>query len=137
MITIIFEIIKYKAILILIVIEINLSKFLQFVLDHLPLSKSEKMLTAENQIFTIHRNQSVSLNSSISTYVDVHDIYESETNQQTTLTSNPERSLTKSKKKSNMREAIIAEIDQEKGEFKQLPDIVASSHLGNYTKTLI
>jgi hypothetical protein len=95
------------------------------------------MLIAENQIFTIHRDQSVSLNSSISTCVDVHDIYESETNQQTILTSNLERSLTKSKKKSNMREAIIAEIDQEKGEFKQLPDVVASSHLGNYSKTLI
>jgi len=96
------------------------------------------MLIAENQIFTIHGDQSVSLNSSISTCVDVHDIHQNETNQQTTLASNIERSLTKSKKKSNMREAIIAEIDQEieKGEFKQLSD-VASSHLGNYTKTLI
>ncbi|KMQ92764.1 serine threonine kinase 11-interacting protein [Lasius niger] len=40
-----------------------------------------------------------------------------------------EKNVTKNKKKPNMKEAIIDEIDQEKGEFKKLPDVVASSHL--------
>ncbi|XP_011346025.1 serine/threonine-protein kinase 11-interacting protein isoform X2 [Ooceraea biroi] len=101
----------------------------KFVLDHLPLSRSEKMLIAENQVFTIRTDRSASLTSSISTCVDMYDSRESEVDQQTALSNSLEKSITKSKKKSNVREAIIAEIDQEKEELKILPDVVASSHL--------
>lgn len=84
----------------------------------------------ENRVFTIRANQSISLTSSMSTCVDIYEFNENGSNR-ITLSDNLERSITRSKKKSNMREAIIDEIDQEKGEFKKLPDVVASSHLGN------
>lgn len=87
----------------------------------------------ENRVFTIRANQSISLTSSISTCVD--EFNENGSNQRITpLSENSEKSVMKSKKKPNMREAIIDELDQEKGEFKKLPDVVASSHLGNCTK---
>ncbi|XP_050461636.1 serine/threonine-protein kinase 11-interacting protein isoform X1 [Cataglyphis hispanica] len=100
----------------------------KFVLDRLPLSKSEKAFVTENRVFTIRVNQSISLTSSMSTCVD--EFNENGSNQRITpLSENSEKSITKSKKKPNMREAIIDELDQEKGEFKKLPDVVASSHL--------
>lgn len=72
----------------------------------------------------------------MSTCVD--EFNENGSNQRiTSLSENSEKSVTKNKKKPNMREAIIDEIDQEKGEFKKLPDVVASSHLGNCTKIYI
>ncbi|XP_025267843.1 serine/threonine-protein kinase 11-interacting protein isoform X2 [Camponotus floridanus] len=100
----------------------------KFVLDRLPLSKLEKTFVIENRVFTIRANQSISLTSSMSTCVDTYEFNENGSNR-ITLSDNLERSITRSKKKSNMREAIIDEIDQEKGEFKKLPDVVASSHL--------
>ncbi|KAL6424267.1 hypothetical protein ACFW04_009830 [Cataglyphis niger] len=100
----------------------------KFVLDRLPLSKSEKTFVTENRVFTIRANQSISLTSSISTCVD--EFNENGSNQRIIpLSENSEKSVIKSKKKPNMREAIIDELDQEKGEFKKLPDVVASSHL--------
>ncbi|XP_072763614.1 serine/threonine-protein kinase 11-interacting protein isoform X2 [Anoplolepis gracilipes] len=101
----------------------------KFVLDSLLLSKSEKAFVAENRVFAIHANQSISLTSSMSTCVDTYEFNESGSNQRITSSENSERSVLKSKKKPNMREAIIDEIDQEKGEFKKLPDVVASTHL--------
>ncbi|XP_011705409.1 PREDICTED: serine/threonine-protein kinase 11-interacting protein isoform X2 [Wasmannia auropunctata] len=106
----------------------------KFVLDHLPFSNSEKMLVAENRIFAIYNqstNQSTSLSSSISIYVDTHEFDQDRLNSSQTISlpENLEKSVTRSKKKPNVKEAIIDEIDQERGEFKKLPDVVASSHL--------
>ncbi|XP_028044894.1 serine/threonine-protein kinase 11-interacting protein isoform X2 [Monomorium pharaonis] len=102
----------------------------KFVLDHLPFSNSEKMLVAENRIFEISMNQSTSLTSSISVYSDTHEFDEDILNRQTiSLPENLEKSVMKGKKKSNVKEAVIDEIDQERGELKKLPDVVASSHL--------
>jgi len=104
---------------------------LQFVLDHLPLLNSEKMLIVENRIFAISTNQSTSLTSSISIYIDTHEFNQDRLNRRTiSLPENLERSVTKNRKRLNVKEAIIDEIDQERGEFKKLPDVVASSHLG-------
>jgi len=104
---------------------------LQFVLDHLPLLNSEKMLVAENRIFAISTNQSTSLTSSISIYIDTHEFDQDRLNRRTiSLPENLEKSVTRNKKRLNVKEAIIDEIDQERGEFKKLPDVVASSHLG-------
>lgn len=105
---------------------------LQFVLDNLLLSKSERAFVAENRIFTIHANHSASLISTISS--NTYEPSESGSDHQiTSLPENLEKSFTKSKKKPNLKEAVIAEIDQESEEFKQLPDVVASSHLGKCT----
>lgn len=90
------------------------------------------MLVAENRIFTICANQSASLSSTIST--NTYEPSESGSDHRiASLPENLEKSLTKSKKKPSLKEAIIAEVDQESEEFKQLPDVVASSHLGNCT----
>ncbi|KAL6262037.1 hypothetical protein P5V15_007129 [Pogonomyrmex californicus] len=103
----------------------------KFVLDHLLLSSSEKMLVAENRIFAIPTNQS--LTSSISTNVDLQEEFNKDRSNQTrrtiSLSENLEKSVTKNKRKPNVKEAIINEIDQGKEEFKKLPDVVASSHL--------
>lgn len=113
-----------------------MSKLSQFVLDHLPLSKLEKSLIAENRVFTIRANLSKSLNSSISTYMtDTSEFTEDASNLQSasceTLDDNSvPNSVPKSKKK--LKKVIIAEIDQDKEEFKKLPDVVASSHMSNY-----
>lgn len=116
----------------------SLSKLWQFVLDRLSLSKSEKSLVAENRVFTIHANQSISLTSSVSMCADTYEFNEDGSNHPvTSLSENSEKNVTKNKKKPNMKEAIIDEIDQEKGEFKKLPDVVASSHLGNCGKIYI
>ncbi|XP_039312896.1 serine/threonine-protein kinase 11-interacting protein isoform X2 [Solenopsis invicta] len=102
----------------------------KFVLDHLPFSNSEKTLVAENRIFEISMNQSTSLTSSMSIYADSHEIDEDVLNCRTiALPENLEKNVTRSKKKPNVKEAIINEIDQERGEFNKLPDVVASSHL--------
>ncbi|XP_011152969.1 serine/threonine-protein kinase 11-interacting protein isoform X2 [Harpegnathos saltator] len=100
----------------------------KFVLDHVLLSKSEKALVAENRVFTMCANQSVS-STSTSMFVNTYEPSESSSdNRVTSLAENLEKSLTKSKKKPSLKEAIIAEADQETEEFKQLPDVVASSH---------
>lgn len=103
---------------------------MQFVLDHLPLSNSEKALIAENRIFAISTNQS--LTSSISIVdVDTQEFDQDRLNCQIiSLPESLEKSVTRNKKRANVKEAIIDEIDQEIGEFKKLPDVVASSHLG-------
>lgn len=107
-------------------------EFLQFVLDHLLLSKSEKMLIAENRVSAICTNQSVSLTNAIS--VNTYEPSESGSDHRiASLPESLEKSLTKNKKKPSLKEAIIGEVDQESEEFKQLPDVVASSHLGNCT----
>lgn len=105
-----------------------MTKFLQFVLDHLPLSNSEKILVAENRVFAISTNQSSSLSSSISVY-DTREFDEDRIDRRT-IRENLEKSITRSKRRANVKEAVIDEIDQERGEFKKLPDVVASSHLG-------
>ncbi|XP_077279584.1 serine/threonine-protein kinase 11-interacting protein isoform X2 [Temnothorax americanus] len=104
----------------------------KFVLDHLPLSTSEKTLVAENRIFAISTTQSTSLTSSISTHVDTRDrdVDQDRLDRRTiSLPETIEKSVTRSKRRSNVKEARIDEIDQERGEFKKLPDVVASSHL--------
>lgn len=110
-------------------------QFSQFVLDHLPLSNSEKMLVAENRVFAISTNQSSSIASSISVY-DMHEFDEERLDHRTiSLPGNLEKSVTRSKRRPNVKEAVIDEIDQEREEFKKLPDVVASSHLGKYFST--
>ncbi|XP_018393306.1 PREDICTED: serine/threonine-protein kinase 11-interacting protein isoform X1 [Cyphomyrmex costatus] len=101
----------------------------KFVLDHLSLSNAEKMLIAENQIFAIPTNQSTSLTSSISIYADTYEFDQDRLNRAISLPENLEKNLIKSKRRPNVKEAVIDEIDQERGEFKKLPDVVASSHL--------
>ncbi|KAL0117693.1 hypothetical protein PUN28_008833 [Cardiocondyla obscurior] len=102
----------------------------KFVLDHLPLSNLEKTLVAENRGFSISTNQSVSLTNSLSIYVDTRQLGEDRLNRQTvSLPESLEKSITRSKKKPNVKEAIIDEIDQERDEIKKLPDVVASSRL--------
>ncbi|XP_011874487.1 PREDICTED: serine/threonine-protein kinase 11-interacting protein isoform X2 [Vollenhovia emeryi] len=103
----------------------------KFVLDHLPLSNWEKTLVAENRVFAISTNQSTSLSSSISVYVDTHEFDQGKLDRRTiSLPETLEKSATsKSKKRRNVKEAIIDEIDQERGEFNQLPDVEASSYL--------
>lgn len=67
----------------------------------------------------------------MSIYADSHEIDEDVLNCRTiALPENLEKNVTRSKKKPNVKEAIINEIDQERGEFNKLPDVVASSHLG-------
>lgn len=108
----------------------NSIKFSQFVLDRLPLSNSEKTLIAENRIFAISTNQSSSLTGSTSV-CDTREFNEDRLDRRTiSLPENLEKSLTRSKKRPNVKEAVIDEIDQEREEFKKLPDVVASSHLG-------
>ncbi|XP_071648462.1 serine/threonine-protein kinase 11-interacting protein isoform X2 [Temnothorax longispinosus] len=102
----------------------------KFVLDHLPLSTSEKTLVADNRIFAISTNHATSLTSSISTHVDTRDVDQDGLDRRTiSLPENLEKSVTRTKRRSNVKEARIDEIDQERGEFKKLPDVVASSHL--------
>ena len=90
------------------------------------------MLIAENRIFAIPMNESTSLTSSISVYADIHEFDQDRLNHRTILLSeNLEKSVTRNKRRPNVKEAIIDEIDQERREFKKLPDVVASSsHLG-------
>lgn len=105
-------------------------KFSQFVLDHLPLSHSERTLVAENRVFAISTNRSSSLASSVSVY-DTREFDEDGLDRRTTsLPGNLEKSVTRNKRRPDVKEAVIDEIDQERGEFKKLPDVVASSHLG-------
>ncbi|XP_018055084.1 PREDICTED: serine/threonine-protein kinase 11-interacting protein isoform X2 [Atta colombica] len=100
----------------------------KFVLDHLSFSNVEKMLVAENRIFAIPMNESTSLTSSISVYADIHEFDQDRLNHRTILLSeNLEKSVTRNKRRPNVKEAIIDEIDQERREFKKLPDVVASS----------
>ncbi|XP_014477087.1 PREDICTED: serine/threonine-protein kinase 11-interacting protein isoform X2 [Dinoponera quadriceps] len=100
----------------------------KFVLDSILLSKSEKALVAENRVSIIRTNQSASLTSVIST--NTYESNESGSDYRAiSLAENLERSFTKSKKKPSLKEAVITEVDQENEEFKQLPDVVASSHL--------
>ncbi|XP_043786378.1 serine/threonine-protein kinase 11-interacting protein isoform X1 [Apis laboriosa] len=90
----------------------------KFVLDHVPLSKSEKEIIAENRLFVIkskqfltnefHTSMSDSLNSS-SLFASTSELAGS---------SNMDKSFSKSKKKSNIKEAIIADVEQEKKETK-------------------
>ncbi|XP_006617650.1 serine/threonine-protein kinase 11-interacting protein isoform X2 [Apis dorsata] len=90
----------------------------KFVLDHMPLSKSEKEIIAENRLFAIkskqfltnefHTSMSDSLNSS-SLFASTSELAGS---------SNMDKSFSKSKKKSNIKEAIIADVEQEKKETK-------------------
>lgn len=90
----------------------------KFVLDHVPLSKSEKEIIAENRLFAIkskqfltnkfHTSMSDSLNSS-SLFASTSELAGS---------SNMDKSFSKSKKKSNIKEAIIADVEQEKKELK-------------------
>ncbi|XP_061933905.1 serine/threonine-protein kinase 11-interacting protein isoform X2 [Apis cerana] len=89
----------------------------KFVLDHVPLSKSEKEIIAENRLFAIksklltnkfHTSMSDSLNSS-SLFASTSELAGS---------NNMDKSFSKSKKKSNIKEAIIADVEQEKKELK-------------------
>lgn len=93
------------------------------------------MLVAENQLHQvslIRTDQSTSLSNPISTYTDTKESSEIGSSYRAMVqTENLEKSITKSKKKPNVKEAIIVEVDHE-NEYKQLPDVVASSHLGNY-----
>lgn len=67
----------------------------------------------------------------MSIYVDTYEFEEDRLDRRTiSLPDNLEKSVTRSKRRLNVKEAVIDEIDQERGEFKKLPDVVASSQLG-------
>lgn len=100
----------------------------KFVLDRLPLSKSEKQLIAENRFFSIRSKQSTSneiltsvtnsvSSNSLSISVNVSTTNEIVAENSIKYANNIERSLPKSKKKLNVKEAIIVEDEQEKKEF--------------------
>ncbi|XP_012234632.1 serine/threonine-protein kinase 11-interacting protein isoform X2 [Linepithema humile] len=91
----------------------------KFVLDHLALSRAERAMIAENRIFTICTD--TSLSSSIS--INLCESDENGSNHEAiSLPKTLERSVTRSKRRSNVREAIIAEIDHEREESKTLSD---------------
>ncbi|XP_012140983.2 uncharacterized protein LOC100876018 isoform X1 [Megachile rotundata] len=100
----------------------------KFVLDRLPLSKSEKQLIAENRFFTIRSKQSASneiltsvtnsvSSNSLSTSVNVSTSNEIVAGRSIDYTNNIERSLSKSRKKLNVKEAVIVEDEQGKKEL--------------------
>jgi len=67
----------------------------------------------------------------MSIYVDTYEFEEDRLDRRTiSLPDNLEKSITRNKRRLNVKEAVIDEIDQERGEFKKLPDVVASSQLG-------
>ncbi|XP_046828648.1 uncharacterized protein LOC124428534 isoform X1 [Vespa crabro] len=114
----------------------------KFVLDHWPLSKSERMLVGDNRVFPIRNMQSSvsrenfasfsnsatsdntfsSFDSSISKNYPIK-------NQGSDISARAEKSFIKSKKKTNIKEAIIAEEDYEKKDSINKSDILSSSHL--------
>ncbi|KAK9299456.1 hypothetical protein QLX08_007486 [Tetragonisca angustula] len=115
----------------------------KFVLDHSSFSRTEKQIIADNRFFVIRSEKSASkellnsvsnsLNSSsFSTSVNTSTINEF-------LAGTPERrdsierNLPKSKKKSNIKEAVIAEVEHEKKDVKADPSIpyleTSKSHL--------
>ncbi|XP_076762138.1 uncharacterized protein LOC143430051 isoform X1 [Xylocopa sonorina] len=110
----------------------------KFVLDHLPLSRSEKQIIAENHLFTIRSDQStsneflasmsnsVNSNSLSTSTIDTATIIEFIAGKSTDGLNDTEKSLSKSKRKSNIKEAIIAEDDQERKESKAESDISTS-----------
>ncbi|XP_029051044.2 serine/threonine-protein kinase 11-interacting protein isoform X1 [Osmia bicornis bicornis] len=109
----------------------------KFVLDHVPLSKSEKQLIAENRLFTIRSKQSASnevlasltnsvSSSSLSTSVNVSTTSEIAAGKSIDITNSVERNLSKSKKKLNVKEALIAEDDQERKESEANSSICSS-----------
>lgn len=107
----------------------------------MPLSRSEKHLIAENRLFTIRSKQSSSnevlasltnsvSSSSLSTSVTVSTTSEIVAGKSIDITNSVERNLSKSKKKLNVKEAIIVEDDQEKKE-SETDSNICSSYLGN------
>ncbi|XP_015179281.1 PREDICTED: serine/threonine-protein kinase 11-interacting protein isoform X2 [Polistes dominula] len=119
----------------------------KFVLDHWPLSKSEKMLVEDNRVFPIRNMQSsvvsrdnfVSLSNSTTsnnTFSSGDSFVSKDFLINTPQTSNTstrgETSFTalgKSRKKTNVKEAIITEEDQEKKDSVNKSEVLSSSHL--------
>ncbi|OAD52960.1 Serine/threonine-protein kinase 11-interacting protein [Eufriesea mexicana] len=104
----------------------------KFVLDHWPLSRSEKQIIAQNRHFTIRSEQfesneflssmSNSLNSSSQlSSINTFTTNEFAAGKSTDETSSIQKSFFKIKKKANVKEAIIAEAEQEKKELKADP----------------
>ncbi|KZC15076.1 Serine/threonine-protein kinase 11-interacting protein, partial [Dufourea novaeangliae] len=96
----------------------------KFVLDHLPLSKSEKQVITENRLFTTRSEQSISnefltsvsnsLNSSsLSVSVTAPTMNEFDGAEKSTENSF-EKCYSKNKKKSNVKKAVITEDDHGK-----------------------
>ncbi|XP_076624438.1 serine/threonine-protein kinase 11-interacting protein isoform X2 [Colletes latitarsis] len=106
----------------------------KFVLDHLPLSRSEKQIIAGNRYYTIRSEQSAlsefsvsvsdSLNSSsLSTSMSTSTFNESVAERSM---NNLERKLPRSKKKLNVKEAIIAEDEQKQKELQENYSVCSS-----------
>ncbi|KAI4488204.1 hypothetical protein M0804_005052 [Polistes exclamans] len=118
----------------------------KFVLDHWPLSKSERLLVEDNRVFPIRNMQSsvsrdnfVSLSDSTTSNntFSSSDSFVSKdflikTPQASNINARGEKSFTalgKSRKKTNVKEAVIAEEDQEKKDSMSKSEVLSSSHL--------
>ncbi|XP_076173870.1 uncharacterized protein LOC143149906 isoform X2 [Ptiloglossa arizonensis] len=100
----------------------------EFVLDHLPVSRSEKQIIGENRFFTNTFEQSTSdellVSNSVnsdnpSACINTSTFNEFVIDKSSELTNNLERNLPKSKKKFNIKEATISEDGQEQQELKK------------------
>ncbi|KAK2581126.1 hypothetical protein KPH14_007940 [Odynerus spinipes] len=114
----------------------------KFVLDHWPLSKSERMLVGENRVFHIRTMQSsisrenlVSLSdstnsentfSSLESSISKDLLVKSQCQE---ISGSLEKSFIKNKKKTYVKEAVIAEEEQDKKDLTNESDLLSSSHL--------
>ncbi|KAI4491331.1 hypothetical protein M0802_010264 [Mischocyttarus mexicanus] len=111
----------------------------KFVLDHWPLSKSERMLLEDNRVFPIRNMQSsaskenfVSLSDSTTsnnTFSSVDSVVVSKDLMIKTPTSSISARGEKSRRRTNVKEAVIAEDDQEKKDSTNKSEVLSSSHL--------
>nr|XP_050864939.1 serine/threonine-protein kinase 11-interacting protein isoform X2 [Vespula vulgaris] len=114
----------------------------KFVLDHWPLSKSEKMLVGDNRVFPIRnikssgsRENFVSLSNSATSDNTLSSLDSSISkdflikNRGSDISARVEKSFIKNKKKTNVKEAVIAEEDHEKKDSINKSDVSSSSHL--------
>ncbi|CAK9800788.1 Serine/threonine-protein kinase 11-interacting protein [Anthophora quadrimaculata] len=105
----------------------------KFVLDNVPLSKSEKQNIAKNRLFTLRSEQSTSSEFFSSMSNSLYSVNTSTVGEFVAGTSADgdiaERSSVKSARKSNLKEAVIIEDEQEKKESTDDSDI-CSSYLG-------
>ncbi|XP_043681412.1 serine/threonine-protein kinase 11-interacting protein isoform X2 [Vespula pensylvanica] len=114
----------------------------KFVLDHWPLSKSEKMLVGDNRVFPIRnikssgsRENFVSLSNSATSDNTLSSLDSSISqdflikNRGSDISARVEKSFIKNKKKTNVKEAVIAEEDHEKKDSINKSDVLSSSHL--------
>ncbi|XP_043250527.1 serine/threonine-protein kinase 11-interacting protein isoform X2 [Colletes gigas] len=106
----------------------------KFVLDHLPLSRSEKQIIAGNRYYAIRSEKSASSEFSVSVSDSLNSSSLSASMSTSTFNefvaeksmNNLERNLPRSKKKLYVKEAIIAEDEQKQKELKENYSVCSS-----------